>query len=224
MSTGEIARLLRLDSCAISDALDRLGLPGVAAGITCLTGSHRIAGRVVTVKLVGAGGRTSKRHLATAAIEASGPGDVLVIENRSRMDCAGWGGILSRAARVRGIAGTVVEGCVRDVDESREIGYPVFARGAVPKTARGRVVEEDWNVPLDIGGVGVQPGDLVIADGSGVAFIPRTRVEDVLEAAEEIAARERAMAAAIEAGAPVGRVMGGDYEAMLGGGSDGESR
>jgi regulator of RNase E activity RraA len=189
-----------------------------------LTGSHRIAGRVVTVKLAGADGRSSKRHLATAAIEASGPGDVLVVEHRSRMDCAGWGGILSRAARFRGIAGTIVDGCARDVDESREIGYPVFARGAVPKTARGRVVEEDWNVVLDIGGVRVEPGDLVIADGSGVVFITRARVEDVLGAADGIAARERAMAAAIEAGAPVGRVMAGDYEAMLGGGSDGESR
>jgi regulator of RNase E activity RraA len=224
MSAAGLERLLRLDSCAVSDALDRLGLPGVAAGITCLTGSHRIAGRVVTVKLVSAEGRTSERHLATAAIEASGTGDVLVIENRSRMDCAGWGGILSRAARFQGIAGTIVDGCARDVDESREIGYPIFARGAVPATARGRVVEEDWNVPVRIAGLGVRPGDLVIADGSGVAFITSARVEDVLRAAEEIAARERAMAAAIEAGTPVGRVMGGDYETMLGGGSDGESR
>jgi regulator of RNase E activity RraA len=224
---GDIERLLRLDSGAVSDALDRLGLPGVAgvtAGIVCLTGPHRIAGRVVTVKLVAAGARASKRHLATAAIEASGPGDVLVVEHRSRKDCAGWGGILSRAARARGIAGTVVDGWVRDVDEGREIGYPVFARGAIPATARGRIVEESWNLPVTIAGISVESGDLVIADGSGVVFISKVRVEDVLLAAEDIAAREREMAAAIEAGAPVSRVMGGDYEAMLGGGGDGEPR
>jgi regulator of RNase E activity RraA len=179
---------------------------------------------VVTVKLVPADGRTSKQHLATAAIEASGPGDILVLSHRSREDCAGWGGILSRAAKVRGIAGTLVDGAVRDVDESREIGYPVFARGVTPATARGRIVEEGWNIPVDIGGVEVHPGDYVIADGSGVVFVPKARIEEVLLAAEEIAAKERAMAAAVESGKPVSRVMGGDYESMLGGGRDGESR
>lgn len=222
MRESEIERLSRLDTCAVSDALDRLGLPGAVSGIRSLGGAHKIAGRVVTVKLVAAEGRTSKRHLATAAIDASGPGDVLVIAHRSREDCAGWGGILSRAAKVRGIAGTLVDGAVRDVDESRELDYPVFARAAVPATARGRIVEEGWNVPVDVAGIRVHPGDLVMADGSGVAFIPRASIEAVLAASEEIAAREHAMAEAVEGGAPVSRVMGGDYEVMLGGGNDGE--
>jgi regulator of RNase E activity RraA len=221
MSTTQ--RLARLDSCAISDALDRLGLPGAVSGIRPLTGPHRIAGRVVTVKLVAASGRATKQHLATAAIEASGPGDVLVIEHRSRDDCAGWGGILSRAARARRIEGTIVDGAVRDVDESREIGYPVFARSAVPTTSRGRVVEESWNLPVDLSGVTVHPGDFVIVDGSGVVFVAKSRVEEVLAAAEEIAARERAMAEAVESGKPVSQVMGGDYESMLGGGRDGRT-
>jgi regulator of RNase E activity RraA len=220
----ESERLLRLDTGAVSDALDRLGFPGVVSGIACLTGSHRVAGRVVTVKLVAADGRTSKQHLATGAIEASGRGEVLVIEHRSGEECAGWGGILSRAAKARGLAGTIVDGMVRDVDEGREIGYPVFARGATPRTARGRVIEEGWNVPVEIGGVEVRPGDLVLADGSGVVFLPKDRVEDILLAAEEIAAKERAMTAAIEAGTPVSRVMGGEYEGMLRGGGDGVSR
>lgn len=213
-------RLTRLDTCAVSDALDRLGLSGVVSGIRPLTGAHKIAGRVVTVKLVAALGRTSKQHLATAAIEASGAGDVLVIEHRSREDCAGWGGILSRAAKTRGIEGTLVEGSVRDVDECREIGYPVFARAAIPTTARGRIVEEGFNVSVVIGDVEVHSGDYVIADGSGVVFVPKARIEEVLLAAEEIAARERAMAEAVESGKPVSQVMGGDYEAMLGGGRD----
>ena len=223
----ETERLARLDTGALSDALDKLALSGAVSGIRPLSGPHRIAGRVVTVKLVAAEGRTSKRHLGTAAVEASGPGDVLVLSHRSRGDCAGWGGILSRAAKARGIEGTVVDGAVRDVDESREIGYPLFARAAVPTTARGRIVEEGWNVDVEIGGVTVHPGDFVIADGSGIVFIPKSRIEEVLAAAEEIAARERAMAAAVESGTPVSRVMGGDYESLLketGGGRDGESR
>jgi regulator of RNase E activity RraA len=220
----EIERLSRLDTCAVSDALDRLGLTGAVSGIRPLIGSHRIAGRVVTVKLAASSGRPSKQHLATAAIEASGPGDILVIEHRSREDCAGWGGILSRAAKARGIEGTLVDGAVRDVDESREIDYPVFARAAVPATARGRIVEEGWNVALAIAGVAVHPGDFAIADGSGAVFVPRARIDAVLAAAEEIAARERAMAAAVASGKPVSQVLGGEYESMLGGGADEKSR
>jgi regulator of RNase E activity RraA len=218
---NEIERLTRLDTGAVSDALDKLGLAGAVAGIRPMTGPARIAGRVTTVKLVPASGRKAERHLATAAVEASGPGDVLVVEHRSRADCAGWGGILSRAAKARGIEGTIVDGAVRDVDESREIGYPVFARDAVPFTARGRVVEEAWDVSVRIGNVEVRPGDLVLADGTGVVFLEKARTEEILAAAEAVAARERAMADAVERGNPVSRVMGGEYETMPGGDEDG---
>jgi regulator of RNase E activity RraA len=211
-----VERLRKLDSAAISDALDQLGLEGVVTGIRSMAGSNRIAGRVVTVKLVAAAGRKSERHLATAAIEASGPGDVLVVEHRARSDCAGWGGILSRAAKARGIEGTLVDGAVRDVDESRQMGYPVFARDAVPATARGRIVEESWNVPVRIGSMNVHPGDLVLADGTGIVFLSRARAEEILAAAESIARREQAMAEAVERGERVSRVMGGEYEKMLG--------
>ena len=153
--------------------------------------------------------------MCTAAIEASGPGDVLVVEHHDRSDCAGWGGILSRAAKAVGIAGTIVDGLARDVDEAREVDYPVFARGVTPRTARGRIVETAWNVPIEVGDVHVEPGDLVIADGSGIVFVPARRAEDVLDAAEAIAAKEAAMARAVADGKAVSAVMGGDYERML---------
>jgi len=216
-----IERLARLDACAVSDALDKLGESGAVTGITPLTGPAKIAGRVVTVRLVATDGTPPKRHLGAAAVDFAKPGDVIVVEHRERDDCAGWGGILSTAARARGIEGTIIDGLARDIDESREAGYPVFARGATPRTARGRIVEHDWNVPVTIGGVTVTPGDCVIADGSGVVFIATARLDDVLAAADRIAARERAMAAAIRRGKPVSQVMGGDYETMLGGGDDG---
>ncbi len=220
MSAAE--RLSRLDTCAVSDALDTLGERGTVNGIRTLTGPAKIAGRVVTVKLVelvtinGAKGATPKRHLCTAAIENAQPGNVIVVEHHARDDCAGWGGILSTAAKERGVAGTIVDGLARDIDESREAGYPVFARAATPSTARSRIVEDDWNVPVIIGGVDVRPGDLVIADGSGVVFVSAARENDVLEAAEAIAAREQAMAKAVRDGKRVSQVMGGDYEKMLG--------
>jgi regulator of RNase E activity RraA len=209
-----VERLLKLDTCAVSDALDRLAMPGVVLGIAPTAPPAKIAGRIVTVKLVNADGRTSHRHLGTAAIEAANAGDVIVIEN-PRTDAAGWGGILSAAAKTKGVAGVIVDGAARDIDESRELELPVFARAAVPRTARGRIIEESFNEPIRVGDVEVRPGDLVLADGSGVAFLAADKAEEVLQAAEMIAGREAKMKEAVLAGDRVSEVMGRDYETML---------
>ncbi len=209
-----LARLERLDSGAVSDALDVLGLSGAVAGIVPLSGPGRIVGTAVTVRL-GPPRRGPSRHLCTAAIEAAAPGDVIVVEHGGREDAAGWGGLLSAAASARGLTGSVVDGAVRDLDQSRRIGYAVFARSAVPFTARGRASEVGWNRPVRVAGVRVHPGALVIADASGVAFVPEARAEEVLRLAERIAAREESMEKAIRGGTPVSRVMDSDYEAML---------
>lgn len=210
-----VGRLAKLDTCAVSDALDKLGLSGTVTGIRPLSVATRIAGRVVTVRLKPKGDEVSTRHLGTAAIVAANPGDVIVIDHQAREDAAGWGGILSTAAKVKGVAGVIVDGACRDIDESRELGFPVFGRAAVPLTARGRVVEAATNEPVQIGGVAVVPGDLVIADGSGVVFVAAARAAEVLAAAEEIAAREAEMTKAVLAGEPPDQVMGRSYETML---------
>src|SRR4029453_12272436 len=94
------ARLARLDTCGVSDALDRLGLQGAVLGLRPMWPCPRISGRVITVKLRQAEpGEHSARHLGTAAIEAGGPGSVIVIQHHDRADAAGWGGILSLAGR-----------------------------------------------------------------------------------------------------------------------------
>lgn len=219
MTTGAsslVPRLSALDACAVSDALDSLGLPAAATGISALAAGRRIAGRAVTVGL--AAGRpegASGRHLCTAAVEAAGPGDVLVVEQLTGVDAAGWGGVLSRAALAAGIEGVVVEGPARDIDEADEIGFPVFARSATARTARGRVHERSFNAPVTLGEVTVRPGDLIVAGRSGVAAIPAERAGDVVAAAEAIAAKERSMTADLARGEPVGRVMGASYETML---------
>ncbi len=144
------------------------------------------------------------------------PGDVIVVDNGGRLDVSGWGDILSTAAKLRGLSGVVIDGACRDVDGSAAVGFPVYARGAVPMTARGRIVEESYNQPVQCGGVAVHPGVVVIADGSGVVFIPADRLEEVLAAAEELAAREQAMDEAIRAGVPLLEVdQRANYEQML---------
>ena len=131
-----VARLSRLDSCAVSDALDKLGLQGSVTGIERFSTDRRITGQVLTVKLDRAEGRTNTKHLCTTAIDAAKPGDIIVVEQRTGLDAASWGGNLSIGAQVRGVAGVIVEGPARDIDDSRKLDFPVFARTHTPFTAR----------------------------------------------------------------------------------------
>lgn len=215
MSEEILERLRRLDACAVSDALDRLKLEGAVSGIAPRSVAKRIAGRVRTVSLGPAEGKTAPRHLCTAAIEAAEAGEIIVVEQRTGIEAAGWGGILSIGAAAKGIAGVIVEGPARDIDEATEIGFPVYARSVTTRTARGRIVEVSSGAAVAIGGVGVKEGDYVIADGSGVVFVKAGDAARVIEAAAQIAAREAAMAKAARAGEPMAKVMGADYEGML---------
>jgi 4-hydroxy-4-methyl-2-oxoglutarate aldolase len=208
-------RLSRMDSCAVSDALDKLGMKGAVTGIHRFSTEHRIVGRVLTVKLDRAEGRTNTRHLCTAAIEAARPGDIIVVEQRSGLDAASWGGNLSIGAQVRGVAGVIVDGPVRDVDDSRKLDFPVFARDHTARTARGRIVEVATGEPISVGDVTVTPGDYVIADASGVVFVAQAEIGRVLDTAEAIVQREDAMAQALRDGKAISEVMGANYEHML---------
>jgi 4-hydroxy-4-methyl-2-oxoglutarate aldolase len=213
--TDVLSRLSQLDACAASDALDRLGLTGAVSGISRLTTTRRICGRVITVRMGRQEGQPPSRHLGTTAIESAQPGDVVVMEQRTGIDAACWGGNLSLGAKLRQVAGVIVDGPARDIDEAREHDFPVFARVATARTARGRIVEVATNVPITVGDVTVNAGDFVVADGSGVVFIASGNVERVLDAADAVIARERAMVAALRDGTPISKVMGMDYETML---------
>jgi 4-hydroxy-4-methyl-2-oxoglutarate aldolase len=208
-------RLGRMDSCAVSDALDKLGLPGSVTGIPRVSTDQRIAGRVLTVKLDRAEGRSNARHLCTAAIEAASPGDIIVCEQRTGLDAACWGGNLTVAAQMRGVAGAIIEGPARDIDESRQLAFPVFARSITGRTARGRIVEVSTGEPIRVGEVTVTPGDFVIADASSVVFIAQADIARVVEAAELIVRRESLMAQALRDGKRASEVMGANYEHML---------
>lgn len=222
MSDDYIQRLRRLDACAVSDALDKLGLPGVVTGLVQRSGREdggggRIAGRAVTMK-VGPGERPPGPpvHLGCTAIELAGPGRVIVVEQRSGVEAGCWGGLLTLGAQVRGVEGVVADGPLRDVDEAIGYRFPVWSRSLTSRTARGRVVELGTQVPVTIGGdVTVNPGDYVLADRSAVIFMAEADIGRVLDAAEAIVAKEAAMAKAILAGTPISQVMGGNYEHML---------
>jgi regulator of RNase E activity RraA len=217
MSDEILIRLARLDACAVSDALDQVGAPPSVTGLRALSVRQRISGRVTTVRL--AAGKPPEgapsRHLCTTAIDTSEAGAVIVVEQKTGIECAGWGGILSNAARGRAISGVIVEGLARDIDEAADINFPVYARGGTARTARGRIHEAETGGTIQVGEITVSNGDYVVVDSSGAAFVPADRIEAVLAAAENIAVKEAAMTKAVMAGQPVSQVMGENYEHLL---------
>lgn len=216
MNAELIARLRALDACCVSDALDALGLAGAVTGIPRRSGKGVLAGRIVTVQLAEgpAPAGTPKVHLGARAIEAGGKDSVIVVAHPGN-DAGGWGGVLTRAAKVAGIEGVIVDGSLRDVDEANGLDFPIFARANTVRTARGRVHEVATNAPVTIAGVTVSPGDYVIADGSGSVFLSAAEAERVVKTAERIAAKEKLMVEALVGGKPVSQVLGADYEDML---------
>jgi 4-hydroxy-4-methyl-2-oxoglutarate aldolase len=211
-----VQRLRRLDCCSVSDALDRLQLFGVISGVPQQSGRGRIAGAVITLKL-GTGEQPPGpvRHLGTTAVEAGDDDHVIVVEQTTGVDAGSWGGLLTLGAKLRGIAGVVADGPVRDIDEALTYGFPIFTHNTTARTARGRIVEKGTNVPVTVWGVTVKPGDFIIADRSAVIFIEAKTIDRVLDTAENIVAREAAMAKALANGTPISQVMDGNYEHML---------
>jgi regulator of RNase E activity RraA len=208
-----VRRLAWLDTTAVSDALEALGLPTGIGGLQAQWGRPRLAGVARTVELGPDPGDAPGPHIATRAIAAAGPGDAVVVANDGRSDVSCWGGLLSLGSTSRGLAGVVADGVCRDVGEAQAVGFPVFARGTIARTARTRLRERAFGTTVTIAGVEVVDGDLVVADASGVAFIPRARAKEVLGRAEAVAARE-AIAEDIRDGASMTEAM---HDARLAG-------
>lgn len=195
-----IERLLKLDTCSVSDGMDSLGVKGATWGVQPQWQCPRIAGRAVTMKIKPQGLQQPTQHLGTTAIEAASPGDIIVIDNGGQPQFSCWGGLLSLSAKLKGVSGVVIDGACRDIDEARDLEFPVYSRGVVPMTARGRVMQESFNQEIEFAGVQCHPGDLVLADGSGIIIIPREKENEVLVAAEAVFAKEQEMAAGIRKG------------------------
>jgi regulator of RNase E activity RraA len=203
-----------LDSCAVSDALDTVGLPAGVGALPPMWGVPTVVGLAVTVQVEPYEPGPAGPHLAVSAVAGAGPHDVMVVANDSRTDVSCWGGLLCLGAQLRGVRAAVVDGACRDVAEAHELGFPVYARASVPVTARGRLRQRSTGEPVVIAGVPVEPGDVVVADSTGVAFVPRARAAEVLELASAVQEREHAIAADLHAGVPLPRAM---HDARLAG-------
>src|SRR4030042_1489422 len=124
------------------------------------------------------------------AIDSLGKDEVMVVCSNGSTRAALWGELLSTAATYRGASGAVIDGLSRDVKLIKELGFPVFCRGVRPISSKGRVVAVDYNCPVEVGGVAVHPGDLVVADLAGVVVVPRDAAEDVVQRALGVGDRE----------------------------------
>jgi len=135
---------------------------------------------------------TAIRH-PVEMIDNAAPGSVGVIVVEGGPEMTGLGGLMATAARSRNMAGIVVDGSVRDVEEIRALGLTVFARGRIPATAVGRYLSVSRDAEVTCGGVKVKPGDIIVGGEDGVVVVPQDRAEQVLQRAREIDARETKM-------------------------------
>jgi regulator of RNase E activity RraA len=194
----------------VSDAMDELGIVGVVPAYVLppVCSGKRIVGPALTVRNIQ---RTAQIHKAaqdktntqgeTEAHNLAEPGDVLVIEGI--MGCSNMGGQSATIARRQGFIGAIVDATLRDPQQYREMGWPVWCRGFTPVTGKWRMQTVEVNGTVQIYGVQVRPGDLVCADEAGVAFVPRERAAEVLEAARKIDAGDNRRKADIDKGASV---------------------
>jgi regulator of RNase E activity RraA len=208
-------RALGQASGVVSDIMDELGITGVVGASTfrptmpgsCIVGPALTVRNIVQREHVY---ETARRHVnRMAEFEAHNlatPGDVLVIDGVSGI--SNMGGISAQTAKRQGQLGAIVSGGIRDVDHSRSVGYPLWASEVTPVTGKWRIETVEINGEVEIGGVRVAPGDIVLADDTGICFIPRDRATEVLALARKKAAAEEAKCRIIDAGTPVADLPG----------------
>ncbi len=183
-----IDRIASIATSTLANALDDAGYhDNVMQGIHSVVAGSRFAGPAVTVREASGefGSFRSEDFRVGAIIDAAGAGDVIVIDGGGAL-CSTWGGMASFAAKFKGVAGLVVDGAVRDLEEIIEFDFPVFARHMVPTTGRLRMKVEAINEPIVVYGVRVEPGDIIVGDGTGLVCLPRDDAEKIVGVAEQI--------------------------------------
>jgi 4-hydroxy-4-methyl-2-oxoglutarate aldolase len=189
----EIVR--KASAFAASILADVAGRRGTLDGrIAPLSPSLRMAGPALTVEV-----RAGDNLMIHAAMSMAKPGDILVVDGKGDRTCAMLGSIMANTCMKLGIAGVVLDAAVRDTEELRALGFPVYSVGSNPngptKYVPGRI-----NWPISCGGVAIHPGDLIVGDGDGVVVVEREKAESLLELAARKLAEEQARFADIAAG------------------------
>lgn len=199
MDANLIARARKLDTAALSDALDSLAIAGTLEGLAAQVPGSRCAGPAYTVLYEPVSDREGFKNAANY-IDDVPEGAVIVSSNNGRTDCTTWGDIMTHVASTRGIAGTLIDGAARDIEIVRRLNYPLFSRAVFMRSGKNRVQMKAVQVPLEIAGVTIRPGDLIVADSNGCVAIPADQAQEVIARAEAVEATERNILAAVENG------------------------
>jgi regulator of RNase E activity RraA len=189
--------VIMLGTSALSDAMDRLAIPGQVLGIKPVDRSFKVCGPAFTV------------HNMPCDIHGGSVGDyiddvpsghVVCIDNAGRLDCTVWGDILTVMGSIKKVGGTVINGVCRDSNRALEVDYPIFSRGTYMRTGKDRVMADAYNTKVSLGEVAVVPGDIIAGDFDGIVVIPQERFDEVVAAAREIEEAEDHIRASIREG------------------------
>jgi regulator of RNase E activity RraA len=190
-------------SCIVSDVMERArtmhsSLMPASPG--------RFAGSALTVRLY-----PGDLVDCLDALRVAQAGDVIVVDAAAETETSIWGGLMAGLCLQKHVAGAVVDGAVRDVDEVRDLGFPLIARAIVPRSTHSpyskRLEPIEINVPIVCGGALVNPGDIILADEIGVVAVPREEAAEVLERALAQAELEEATRQRISAGKTVDELL-----------------
>ncbi len=192
-------RFLALSTGLVSDALGKTG--AMDHGIKCRSAGASMAGPAYTVRV-----HAADILMVGKAVSECPADHVLVVDGRGDRNTALWGGIITRAARLKGLAGVVIDGAIRDSGEIAEDPFPVFARSVVPNAGGAEYLGE-LQVPVQCGGVPVSPSDWVAGDADGVAVVPSERTEEALLIAESLLEVEARITAAVLRGEDLGALL-----------------
>ena len=192
-------RFLALSTGLVSDALGKSG--AMDHGIQCRSAASMMAGPAFTARV-----HPCDILMVGMALSECPPNHVLVIDGRGDRNTALWGGIITHAARLKGLAGVVVDGAIRDSAEIVRDTLPVFARAVVPNAGGAEYLGE-LQVPVQCGGLPVRPGDWVVGDADGVAVVPGERVEETLDSAERLHEVEIRITQAVLRGEDLGALL-----------------
>ena len=210
-AVAEIMDAFRISSTGnVADAVDEAtGVRGFMSSDMKPVFKAKVMGPAATVLLRRAL-RTDRRdwpNLQIQTLDQAPPGSVMVEVLEDGLETAGVGNLMATTAKVRGLAGMVIDGGARDIEELEEIGFPVWSRSQVPATSIGRYVPVARNVPVTCGGVLVRPDDWIVADRTGVVVVPRESMAQVVRLLRQYDDKESKMIPLIKETKSMGKAL-----------------
>jgi regulator of RNase E activity RraA len=191
-------------SCVVADCQERAGV--MRSYMKPITRETRFVGPALTVRL-----EPGNQVDCLDALSVAQNGDVIVVDAAGETETSIWGGLMAGLCKMKGVVGAVVDGSIRDIDETRDLGFMIFSKGIVPRSTHspysGRTDPIEINVPIQCAGVLVNPGDLVLGDEIGVVVIPLDQAADILAKARKQADSEEKTRARIREGKTVEQIL-----------------